>query len=394
MSDLVAKIIDWANINSYSYNLSGLAKMLNLIKTEFESFANLEIQELDLAAQNYINRQGELEKRPLGRMLIVRKSNPQAQLRVLLGGHMDTVYPPDHSFQRCETLDSKSIRGPGVADLKGGLVVMIEALRRFEASPEASNLAWTVFINPDEELGSPGSAPILARLAKEHDLALVYEPSLADGSLAYRRMGTGNFTILAHGKSSHVGRDFKSGRNALMALAELALILEGLNAENNNIILNVANIISEGPLNVVPDFALLRFNIRLKDNISGDIILTKIHEEILKISKNREVAMKLEGAVTSPAKIPDSRLEALYKSMQDCGRELGLELRLQDTGGCCDGNKLWASGLANIDTLGVRGGQIHSDQEFILVDSIEERIQLSLNFLKKLSLNHVHYKTS
>ncbi len=382
MSNLASKLESWANINSYSYNLRGLDQMLLLVQTELELLkAKVHVQ--DLAEHSYINDQGKLEKRKLGKMLIARKANPEAKLKILLGGHLDTVYPEDHHFQKCRMLDTNTLNGPGVADLKGGLIVMIEALKRLEASEHAGSIDWTVYVNPDEELGSPGSAPVLADLAREHDVGLVYEPSLADGSLAYMRMGTGNFTVLARGKAAHVGRDFKSGRNALVAVSELALELNKIN-KDNNIILNIGNIISEGPLNVVPDLAVLRFNVRVADRKAEESISRKINELISKLSKKHSVTLELSGHFNRKAKVPDARLANLYKSLQDCAREMGLDIKLRDTGGCCDGNNLWEHGLVNIDTLGVRGGNIHSDAEFVLLDSIEERIELSYRFLCKL----------
>jgi glutamate carboxypeptidase len=261
---------------------------------------------------------------------------------------------------------------------------MIEALKCLEASNHTGSIDWTLYVNPDEELGSPGSAEVLADLAREHDIGLVYEPSLADGSLAYKRMGTGNFTVLARGKAAHVGRDFKSGRNALVAASDLALELNKLN-KDNNIILNIGNIICEGPLNVVPDLSILRFNVRVADAKAEESVSKKINNLINKIAKKHKVDINLSGNFNRKAKVPDARLEKLYKSLQECAREMGLDIKLRNTGGCCDGNNLWEHGLANIDTLGVRGGSIHSDAEYVLLDSIEERIELSYRFLVKLA---------
>jgi len=385
--DLSLKLENWANINSYSYNLAGLDQMQRILTTELESLG-ARVHEQQLDDHSYINNEGWVEKRKLGKMLIATKAKPEAKLKVLLGGHMDTVYPPEHHFQNCRKLDANTLNGPGVADLKGGLIVMLEALRKLEASEHASKIEWTVFINPDEELGSPGSAPILEDLARNHDIGLVYEPSLADGSLAYRRMGTGNFTLVLRGKAAHVGRDFKAGRNAVVAAARMAAEMAKLN-KDNNIILNIANIISEGPLNVVPDLALLRFNVRIADNKYENIIHKKIESIISKISRRTGVVAELHGHFNRKAKVPDERLAKLYKLVQDCARELGLEIKLRNTGGCCDGNNLWQHGLVNVDTLGVRGGSIHSDAEFVLLDSIPERIELSYKLLVKLAASAV-----
>src|SRR3989304_2280040 len=125
-------------------------------------------------------------RKPLGNALSIRKRST-APLRIFLGAHMDTVYPADHPFQKAVRVDQNTLRGPGVADSKGGLVVMLKALEALERSPYAQSVGWEVLINPDEELGSPGSAPLLAQAAKNTHLGLVFEPPLPDGALVGAR---------------------------------------------------------------------------------------------------------------------------------------------------------------------------------------------------------------
>ena len=129
---------------------------------------------------------GSAVREPLGKALLIRK-RPEAPLRLLLCCHTDTVYPSDHPFQKSVRIADNILRGPGVTDAKGGLVVMLLALEAFERSPWSAKLGWEVLINPDEEIGSPGSAPLLIQAAKRNDLGLIFEPSFPDGNLAGAR---------------------------------------------------------------------------------------------------------------------------------------------------------------------------------------------------------------
>ena len=129
-------------------------------------------------------------------------------MQAVLTGHYDTVYPKESPFQTVRTREDGALWGPGVADMKGGISVMLAALEAFEAHPDKARVGYRVLLSPDEEIGSPGSAPLLERLGREGHVGLTYEPALADGTLAGARKGSGNFHILVRGRSAHAGRDF------------------------------------------------------------------------------------------------------------------------------------------------------------------------------------------
>ena len=147
-------------------------------------------------------------------------------MQLLFTGHMDTVYGADHAFQETRWIEEGVLNGPGVADMKGGLAVMLAALKAVERGRGADRLGYEVIINSDEEVGSPASAALLADAARGKRAALTYEPAaLPDGTLAGARPGSGNFDFVVHGRSAHAGRNPEDGRNALVAAAELALRL-------------------------------------------------------------------------------------------------------------------------------------------------------------------------
>ena len=202
----------WANINSASDNLDGLGQMAAVLTDAFSPLGG-QMKLVDLAPHQIIDSSGQVAQKPLGRALSIIK-RPDAPLRVFLGIHMDTVFGLDQPFQTTQRLDAGTLRGPGVADAKSGIVVMLTALEALERSDVADLIGWEILINPDEELGSPGSTPLLTQCAKRNHLGFIFEPTLADGSLASQRKGSGNFAIVVRGRAAHAGREFHVGRNA------------------------------------------------------------------------------------------------------------------------------------------------------------------------------------
>jgi glutamate carboxypeptidase len=147
-------------------------------------------------------------------------------VQLLFTGHMDTVYGLDHPFQTVGWREDGTLGGPGVADMKGGIAVMLAALKAAEASEAAQGFGYEVVINSDEEVGSPGSAALIAEAARGKRAAFTYEPAaLPNGTLAGARPGSGNFSILVEGRSAHAGRNPEEGRNAIVAAADLTLRL-------------------------------------------------------------------------------------------------------------------------------------------------------------------------
>ena len=194
---------------------------------------------------------------------LVLSVRPDAPQRVLLTGHMDTVFPSDHPFQSIRELEPGVLNGPGLADMKGGIAVIAEALMAFESSSMAASLGYDVMINSDEEVGSQSSAPLIERLAAGKLAALTYEPAtMPDGTMAGARGGSGNYSVIFTGKSAHAGRNPQDGRNAIVAASDLVLRLKAM--QNDELPINPAKIEGGSANNVVPDHAVLRFNIRPK----------------------------------------------------------------------------------------------------------------------------------
>ena len=379
---MLARVEAWAAINSGSRNLAGLAAMAAELTTAFAPLGKVALHEP--APVEAVAADGRRQPLLHGRNLhVVRR--PEAPTRVLLTGHMDTVFAADHPFQSCRWLDAGVLNGPGTADMKGGIAVMLAALAALEASAFADRLGWEVVINSDEEVSSLGSAPLLADAARRCHLGLTYEPALPDGTLAGGRKGSGNFSAAIRGRAAHAGREIEQGRNAVLAAADLALRLAALMRDHPGVSVNPARIDGGGPNNIVPDLAVLRFNVRPTTPDEQAAITAAIAALIAAIAAQHEVEITLDGSFARPPKPLDANQLRLFELVRDCGRDLDLDIGWRDTGGVCDGNNLAATGLAVVDTLGPRGGSIHSSDEFLCTDSLVERARLSALLLMRVA---------
>ncbi len=378
-----ARLLRWCAINSGSRNVAGLAAMATALQADFAELGGT--LRMEPAAQvAALDSRGQSIELVHGDVLTL-VTRPQAPLQVILAGHMDTVFAADHPFQNAVWQDAKTLNAPGAADMKGGLLVMLIALKALEASPWAANIGYRVVLNADEEVSSLGSAAILARHAQGTHFGLVFEPSMADGALAGARKGSGNFTLLARGLSAHAGRNPQDGRNALLAVADFAVQAAKLNGAREGLTLNAARIEGGAPENVVPDLAILRFNIRVAQSEDQHFIESKLRDLAALISTERGVTLDISGHFARPPKPMDARQAALFAAVKLCGADIDIDIGWRSSGGCCDGNNLAANGLAVVDTLGVRGNYIHSPQEICDVSSIEERAMLSSLLLMRVA---------
>ncbi|CAN5382010.1 hydrolase [soil metagenome] len=390
LADQGAQIIDravaWCALNSGSRHLAGLERQRLVL---LEAFGNLPAAPTDipLAASPEIGADGRVgeQAHPAAIAVVVR---PEAAIQVVLTGHYDTVYPESSGFQTVTTRPDGALHGPGIADMKGGLSVMLAALEAFERHPLAHRVGYRVLLSPDEEIGSVASAPILADFARQGHVGLTYEPALADGSLVSARKGSGNFHIVVHGRAAHAGRDFAAGRNAVMEAARIAQALHALNGQRDGLTCNIAKIDGGSPLNMVPDVAVVRFNVRFPASEDADWFEREV-DRIVASTPGDGLHAYLHGRITRGAKPFNAAQQRLFGAVKAVGALLGQDIAWKPSGGVCEGNNLFASGLPNVDTLGVRGGDIHSEAEHAWPDSFVERAQLSALILMKLASGEI-----
>src|SRR6185503_11538194 len=380
---MLDQVLEWSAVNSGSRNLKGLKQMAGILANAFSALPG-ELKLIDPAPVQTVTTAGETEALQHGQNIHVAV-RPDAPVQLLFTGHMDTVYGPDHPFQQTQWLEQGILNGPGVADMKGGLAVLLAALKAVEAGDAAAGIGYEVVINSDEEVGSLGSAPLIAEAAQGKLAALTYEPSaLPDGTLAAARPGSGNFSFLIRGRSAHAGRNPEDGRNAIVAASELALRLAM--SKTPGLSVNPAKIDGGGPNNVVPDLAILRVNMRPRttdDQVIAGRLIAKAVEET---ARQHEVYIEVHGGFGRPPKPLTEEAEALFRLVQKAGADLGQTIDWQPTGGVCDGNNIAACGVPVVDTMGVRGGKIHSPDEYLIAESLGERAALSaLTILRLVS---------
>jgi glutamate carboxypeptidase len=379
---MLDQVLAWSAVNSGSKNLGGLERMADLLTDAFAALPGA-LRLAKAEPVDAVDTAGRAIKLEHGRHLHLNV-RPTAPVQLLFTGHMDTVFGLDHAFQETRWLEDGVLNGPGVADMKGGIAVMLAALKAIERSPHSDRVGYEVVINSDEEVGSLSSAPLLARAAAGKRAALTYEPAaLPDGTLAGARPGSGNFAIVVHGRSAHAGRNPEDGRNALLAAADLALRLGALKREGLSV--NPSRIEGGSPSNVVPDLAVLRVNLRPRTPEIEAEAKTAIDEAIAAITSKHDVKIEASGGFGRPPKPLTREAEALFNLVKQAGADLGQTIAWQPSGGVCDGNNIAACGVPVVDTMGVRGGKIHSMEEFLIVDSLAERAALSALTILRLA---------
>jgi glutamate carboxypeptidase len=383
---IIDRAVAWCAINSGSRHLAGLERQRQIL---LDAFSHLPAAptDLPLAASPEVGADGKVgeQAHPPAIAVVVR---PEAPVQVVLTGHYDTVYPETSGFQTVSTRPDGALHGPGIADMKGGISVMLAALEAFERHPLAHRVGYRVLLSPDEEIGSVASAPILAEFARLGHVGLTYEPALADGSLASARKGSGNFHIVVHGRAAHAGRDFAAGRNAVMEAARIAQALHALNDQRDGVTCNIAKIDGGSPLNMVPDVAVVRFNVRFPAAEDAAWFEGEVDRIVASVT-GEGLHAHLHGRITRGAKPFNAAQQRLFGAVKAAGALLGQEIAWKPSGGVCEGNNLFASGLPNVDTLGVRGGDIHSEAEHAWPDSFVERAQLSALILMKLASGEI-----
>jgi glutamate carboxypeptidase len=367
--ELCTLLTTWANQNSGSDHAKGLAAMFDLLADRFRSVG---------AVDSLPASEGP------GRLLRVR-FRPHARQQILFSGHYDTVYGAAHPFQTCTLLSADKLQGPGVADMKGGLVVMLAALEAFQNSPGAEQVGGEILLTPDEETGSAGSRDALEEAARNHAFALVFEPGRENGRIVRARMGTGVFTIEVRGRSAHAGRGAADGRNAILALAEYLPQIANLPEQIPGTLLNVGRISGGSAVNVVPDRAQAEINVRTSRAGQEELVLQKLRELAAPINAREGFALSIEGKFNRGPKLVTPRDEQLFAAWNTAAAELNVALDWQDVPGGSDGNLLSAAGLPCLDGLGPVGGNLHSPTEYVLPSTLVQRAQIAALFLHHLA---------
>ncbi|MEX2274857.1 MAG: M20 family metallopeptidase [Actinomycetota bacterium] len=295
--------------------------------------------------------------------------------RVLLIGHMDTVFDDGTAAARPFRIVGNLAYGPGTSDMKGGLLAGFEAvsaLRRTGASPAGT---VTYVCNPDEEIGSPFSGPVIRELADEHDVALVLECARANGDVVSARKGVTDYAIDFVGRAAHAGVEPEKGASAVLAAAHTTVALHALNGRWPGVTVNVGVVRGGSRTNVVPERSELHLDLRSPDEASMHEAEEAIRMVCLEtVVPGVELVLREHGWHRPMERSEDGG--ALAERAITIGKELGLEFSDTSTGGASDANTTSAAGVPTLDGLGPVGGDAHAEGEWLDLSSVPARVSL------------------
>ncbi len=301
---------------------------------------------------------------------------------VLLVGHLDTVFPPGTAAERPMSLAEGRAHGPGVSDMKSGLLNILWALRDL-SDADKQRLRIAVAMNPDEETGSVHSHAWIGELAKRSNCVLVCEAARADGSLVKARKGMARYRLRFQGVAAHAGNDPERGRSAITALAHAVIAVNALADMSKGTTLNVGVISGGDAANIVADHAEAVVDLRFWDNDEYRRVNQALAERCGQPFLDG-VSCDLAQEAHTPAMSPSADTEALMARVEQAGREEGVNVTWQAVGGGSDANHTAALGVPSLDGFGPIGANFHSPAEYLVLDSIEPRIRLLRRVISNL----------
>ncbi|MDX1303628.1 M20 family metallopeptidase [Photobacterium sp.] len=312
------------------------------------------------------------------------RNKPEAEnIDVMLIGHMDTVFPEGTAAERPMTVTGDRAYGPGVSDMKSGLLTIIYALRQLDHHV-LDKLSLCVCMNPDEEIGSIYSSKWLASVAKQSTNVLVAEAARADGSLVKARKGMAHYELNFTGKAAHAGNEPENGRSAISEMANWIVAIDQMTNFESGTTFNVGIVSGGSGANVVANHAKAIVDVRFWDNNE----YAEADKKLLSLTKKPfidGVTTTAERVAHKPAMVPSTDTESLMKLVEQAGEETGVKVAWQAVGGGSDANNTAALGIPSLDGFGPIGGAFHSTDEYLELSSIEPRICLLKQVLTKLA---------
>jgi len=326
-----------------------------------------ELKQSGLWVQTYRGRQS-------GGMLYARRRQRRKNVRFqMLVGHCDTVWPVGTVRKLPVRIEDDAVRGPGVFDMKGGLVQMIFALRAIEELGLEPAADCVVVINSDEEVGSPDSAPLIRRLARRAVRAFILEPAFGRaGKLKTARKASGGFEIIVTGRAAHAGINPEDGASAILEMSHQIQKLFALNDASRGITVNVGTIDGGLRSNVVAAEVRASVDVRVPTVADARAVESAIRGLT---PVNPQTMIRVEGGIDQFPMEPSPRNQALWRLAQELAKQLDIELDQAAVGGASDGNTT-SQYTATLDGLGAVGDGAHAPHEHALIPQMVERCAL------------------
>jgi glutamate carboxypeptidase len=320
-------------------------------------------------------------------LVATHKGNALNGARILLIGHMDTVFSDGEAQRRPFALSQRNgssiATGPGVLDMKSGLLIGMYGLHLLIAAQEANYQSVTFICNSDEEIGSPGSKPLIESIAKKSDAVIVLEPGRAINHVVSSRRGSGQYRVEVRGVSAHAGVEPHRGRNAILELSYQVQAMQALNGTIPGTTLSVGVIRGGERTNVVPDFAYCEMDVRVSDQAGLQAIEAAMRRVASKTVLDG-TQITLSGEMRCMPFERSRRNAQLVQLAKDAGSELGLKIEDLGSGGASDANTTSVLGIPTIDGLGAGGGLAHNPNEYIDLDYLPVRIALLSGLVQKI----------
>lgn len=304
--------------------------------------------------------------------------------RILLVGHVDTVYNANATKLVPFRIHDGRAYGPGVIDMKCGLVMCLATIRVLLEDGFDSFGELIVVINNDEEIGSTGSAPLLQEIAQQVDVGFVLESSRSAEIVTRARKGADKYRLEVTGIPAHSGAEPQKGRSAVVELAHKILAIHNINTLFFGVTANVTRISSSEQLNMVPDKASCHISIRAHTQEGLDAAADALEQ----IATSRNVPDTSTRLIRMPGRKPYQATPELLQLVELAhheGTALGLNIRAEGKGGLSDANLLMEMGVPTLDSLGPVGGGMHNlEREHLYVDSIPLRAALLAGLIRQV----------
>jgi glutamate carboxypeptidase len=369
MSDFVARTPDM------------LALLKRLVETESPSHEKAAVDRVGAIVADECRRLGaQVEIHPrvtAGDLVEARWGSGMGGF--LLLSHMDTVFPLGTLGKMPFYVKDGKAFGPGVSDMKGGIVVALTSLAAARA-PGSRSRPNTALFTSDEETGSAASRALIEKLAAHAALVLVLEPAMLDGSLKTWRKGVAEFTVRVHGRAAHAGGDHEKGRNAIEEMAHQVLAIQKMTDYSRGTTLNVGVIHGGIASNVVPEEAVIEVDLRvLQPGEAGRI--TAAMQTLSPVLDG--TTLEVTGELNRPPMPFNETNKAAFEKVKLIASGVGIDLKAGGTGGASDANFVAPLGIPVLDGLGPSGGEYHSEREFIFADSLPEHARLLTAILRE-----------
>jgi glutamate carboxypeptidase len=309
--------------------------------------------------------------------VVARFGEPSSAPRVLLLGHFDTVWPIGSlPIER----RGDALHGPGVYDMKSGLVMAMQAIRALRAHDWAGSAV--LLCSSDEEVGSARSRALIEREAQAADAVLVFEPALASGAVKTARKGVGDYRVACHGISAHAGVEPGRGVSAIHELVHQASALLALARHDLGTTVNIGAIAGGTRSNVVAEAASMAVDVRVTSLAEADRIAAAMTRLVPRDARGR---LEVSGGINRPPMERSAAVVRLYEKAREVAAELGEDLAEGATGGASDGNFTAALGVPTLDGLGALGDGAHARHEHVRLDALAQRSAIVAGLIARLT---------